>query len=75
MDISAEKSRERISNREMDRMERESVEFFDRVRKGYLQIASENTERVVCLDANKSIDELRDEITTKTIEKLNAALG
>jgi len=75
MDISAEQSRERISNREMDRMERESVEFFDRVRKGYLQIASENTERVVSLDANKSIDELRDEITTKTIEKLNVALG
>lgn len=75
MDISAEMSRERISYREMDRMESESVEFFDRVRQGYLQIASENPERVISLDANKSINKLKDEIATKTTEKLNASLG
>lgn len=75
MDISAEMSRERISDREMDRMESESVEFFDRVRQGYLQIGSENPERVISLDANKSINELKDEIATKTTEKLNASLG
>jgi dTMP kinase len=71
MDISAEMSRERISYREMD----ESVEFFDRVRQGYLRIASENPERVISLDANKSINELKDKIATKTTEKLNASLG
>lgn len=75
MDISTEMSKERISDREMDRMESESVEFFDRVRQGYLQIASENPERVISLDANKSINELKDEIATKTTEKLNASLG
>ena len=75
MDISAEMSRERISDREMDRMESESVEFFDRVRQGYLQIAAENPERVISLDANKSINELKDEIANKTTEKLNASLG
>ena len=75
MDITAEMSRERISNREMDRMESEPIEFFNKVRKGYLEIVSENPERVIPLDANKSIDELKDEITVKTIEKLNASLG
>ena len=75
MDISAEMSRERISYREMGRMESESVEFFDRVRQGYLRIASENPERVISLDANKSINELKDKIATKTTEKLNASLG
>ena len=75
MDITAEMSRERISNRAMDRMESESIEFFDKVRKGYLEIVSENPERVISLDATKSIDELKDEITLKTIEKLNASLG
>lgn len=75
LDITAEMSRERISDREMDRMESESIEFFDKVRQGYLKIASENPERVVCMDANKSIDELKDEIATKTKEKLNASLG
>ena len=75
LDITAEMSRERISDREMDRMESESIEFFDKVRQGYLKIASENPERVVCVDANKSIGELKDEIATKTNEKLNASLG
>tara|TARA_Y100000748_G_scaffold241641_1_gene205812 strand:+ start:1203 stop:1820 length:618 start_codon:yes stop_codon:yes gene_type:complete len=75
LDITAEMSRDRISDREMDRMESESIEFFDKVRQGYLKIASENPERVVCVDANKSIDELKDEIATKTKEKLNASLG
>ena len=56
-------------------MESEPIEFFNKVRKGYLEIVSENPERVISLDANKSIDELKDEITVKTIEKLNAALG
>lgn len=75
LDITAEMSRDRISDREMDRMESESIEFFDKVRQGYLKIASENPERVVCMDANKSIGELKDEIATKTNEKLNASLG
>ena len=75
LDITAEMSRERISDREMDRMESESIEFFDKVRQGYLKIASDNPERVVCVDANKSIGELKDEIATKTNEKLNASLG
>jgi dTMP kinase len=75
LDITAEMSRERISDREMDRMENESIEFFDKVRQGYLKIASENPERVICMDANKSIGELKDEIVTKTKEKLNASLG
>ena len=75
LDITAEMSRDRISDREMDRMESESIEFFDKVRQGYLKIASENPERVVCMDANKSIVELKDEIATKTKEKLNASLG
>ena len=75
LDITAEMSRDRISDREMDRMESESIEFFDKVRQGYLKIASENPERVVCMDANKSIDELKDDIATKTKEKLNASLG
>ena len=75
MDISAEKSRDRISHREMDRMESESIEFFDRVRNGYLEIASKNPERIVCLDSNRSIEDLQNEIVNKTLEKINAAVG
>ena len=74
MDISAKKSKERISGREMDRMEVEPLEFFEKVREGYLEIAEKSPDRVVCLDANKGIEELESEIFNKTIEKLNAAL-
>ena len=75
MDISTEKSKERISRREMDRMESEPQDFFERVRKGYLEIATKNPDRVVCLDANKSIEELKSQIIEKTLEKINATLG
>lgn len=74
MDISAELSRERISDREMDRMESESIDFFKKVREGYLQIAQDNPERVVMLDANKTIDELHESIKKIISNKLNVSL-
>ena len=74
MDISAELSRERISDREMDRMESESIDFFKKVREGYLQIAHDNPERVVVLDANKTIDELHETIKKIISNKLNVSL-
>ena len=74
LDISAKKSKERISSRKMDRMESESVEFFEKVRHGYLEIAKNNPSRIVCLDANKSIEELKTEIFNRTLKQLNAAL-
>ncbi|GIR08943.1 MAG: thymidylate kinase [Gammaproteobacteria bacterium] len=74
MDISAELSRERISDREMDRMESESIDFFKKVREGYLQIAHDNPERVVVLDANKTIDELHESIKKIISNKLNVSL-
>ena len=74
MDISAELSRERISDREMDRMESESIDFFKKVREGYLQIAHDNPKRVVVLDANKTIDELHESIKKTISNKLNVSL-
>lgn len=74
LDISAKKSKERISSRKMDRMESESVEFFEKVRHGYLEIAKNNPSRIFCLDANKSIEELKTEIFNRTLKQLNAAL-
>ena len=74
MDISAELSRERISDREMDRMESESIDFFKKVREGYLQIAHDNPERVVVLDANKTVDQLHESIKKIISNKLNVSL-
>lgn len=74
MDISAELSRERISDREMDRMESESIDFFKKVREGYLQIAHDNPGRVVVLDANKTVDQLHESIKKIISNKLNVSL-
>ena len=74
MDISAKRSKERISLREMDRMESESLKFFEKVRQGYLEIAVKSPDRIVCLDAEKSIEELKTEILNKTLEKINAPM-
>ena len=57
IDINENLSKQRISGREIDRMERESLEFFSRVRSGYLEI-SRNNNRVHIIDGEKSIDQI-----------------
>ncbi len=51
-----------------DRFELEAVEFHNRVRKGFLQIASEEPERVKMIDASRSQDEISEDII-KIIEE------
>jgi dTMP kinase len=52
------KGEERIQNR----MDRETTEFYDRVRKAYFGIAEREPERFKVLDANGSIDELQKKV-------------
>ena len=65
LDISVVEGRERIRARsggQEDRMEREPDSFFEKVRVGYLELANNNPERFVLLDAAKPADELELEI-------------
>jgi len=43
------------SKEEIDRLELAGIDFFDRVRKGYLKIADNDKKRVKVLDANRDI--------------------
>ena len=52
------KGEERVQNR----MDRETTEFYDRVRKAYLGIAEREPERFNVLDANGSIDEVQKKV-------------
>jgi dTMP kinase len=45
-----------------DRIERESLEFYDKVRKGYLEIAEREKERFVVISGERSIEEIRKDI-------------
>tara|TARA_B100002052_G_scaffold144490_1_gene132115 strand:+ start:411 stop:1028 length:618 start_codon:yes stop_codon:yes gene_type:complete len=75
MDITAEASKARIDDRELDRMESESLDFFNKVRSGYLEIAESNPDRIIVLDAELSVEDLQDKIFNEVKNRLNASLG
>ena len=65
MDIDPEAGRKRIGNREdseLDRLEREKMDFHYRVYDGYSRLCEEDSERVKRIDATGTIEEIKDEI-------------
>jgi dTMP kinase len=66
VDITPEESMERLLKRgdSIDRIERESVEFFENVRNGYLSIAG-NDPRFLVVDGSQGISDVQDEIRRK----------
>ena len=66
-------ARMRDGKRELDRIERESEEFFAAVRQGYLDLAKKNPARIVLLDASSSVKSLSKEIQS-LISQRNATL-
>jgi dTMP kinase len=63
LDQPAEIGLSRIKN--ADRLESESIEFHDRVRQEYLQLAGLDPERYLVIDARKPIVEIHQEITAR----------
>ncbi len=60
-DIDVETSMARVGE-EKDRMESAGMDFFNRVRNGYLEIAKHEPNRVKVLDAKKSIEEINNDV-------------
>lgn len=60
LDLPAELGLERAAQRNptKDRIESEKIEFFEKVRQGYLDRAKEDPKRFVIIDASKNIDEV-----------------
>ena len=61
LDVEPDVSRGRISDRELDRIEKENLEFYQRVRAGYLDLA-EKLERIKLIDASKDLESVGSEI-------------
>ena len=57
-DITVEEGFKRIEDRGKDRMENKGFEFHKKLRKGYLDIAKKESNRVVVIDASNSIEEV-----------------
>ena len=50
------------SNGQLDRMEKEAIEFFQAVRQGYLDLAKSEPKRFLVLDGSQSVEELETQI-------------
>ena len=61
LDVDVETSQSRVG-KEKDRMESAVIEFFERVRKGFLDIAKQEPERVKVVDSTQSIEEVHKQI-------------
>lgn len=60
-----------MENDRQDRFEREELEFHERVRRKYHEIAKQESSRVICLDANQEIQILHQEIIHLLKRKLS----
>ena len=61
LDVDVETSQKRVGD-EKDRMESAGVEFFERVRQGFLEIAKQEPERVKVVDSTQTIQEIHERI-------------
>lgn len=63
LDLPVEVGMQRAGQRgELDRFEKEELDFFERVRQGYLDRASQDPERFIVIDAAKTIPEVQSQI-------------
>ena len=60
-DVDVETSMKRVG-KEKDRMESAGVEFHNRVRQGYLELAKQEPQRIKVIDATKSIEEIHKKV-------------
>lgn len=60
-DIDVETSMKRVGS-EKDRMEKAGIEFHNRVRNGYLELAKQEPNRIKVIDATKSVEEIHQDV-------------
>ena len=60
-DVDVDTSMKRVG-KEKDRMESAGIDFHNRVRQGYLELAKQEPQRIKVIDATKSIEEIHDEV-------------
>ena len=61
LDVDVETSQARVGSQK-DRMESAGIEFFKRVRQGYLEIAKKEPERVKVVDSTQSIEDIHKKV-------------
>jgi len=75
LDPELAQTRNRKKGKSFDRLEKEDIEFHERVRAGYLEIAgiSDNRERVVVVPGNRPAPEIQEEIQKHVLSRLHSS--
>ncbi|WP_088810178.1 MULTISPECIES: dTMP kinase [unclassified Listeria] len=74
LDVDAATGLERIAasrGREINRLDKEDISFHDKVQKGYEEIIAMFPERIIRIDANRTPEEITDEIIAHILKRLN----
>ncbi|MFT5386897.1 MAG: dTMP kinase [Candidatus Omnitrophota bacterium] len=68
-DIPVKKGMDRIQNRKLDRIEQRSMDYHNKVREGYQQLAQTYKERIKTIDVDQTIEEIH-KIVIKCIDDI-----
>ena len=60
---------------DIDRLESEDIDFHERVKTGYLELAEKEPERVVVIDGTKNVEEIHQDIMKDMKKRYNNLLG
>ena len=70
--LALKRTEEKYAQRnQQDRLEQESIDFFERIKRGYQQLAEASPDRFVCIDGSKTKEQIHQQI----IEALETRLS
>jgi len=62
--------RKKINRQTLNRLDKETLIFHQKVKKAYLKIAKENRKRIIIIDADRKTEEIQKEILNSILENL-----
>ncbi|MEY4743765.1 MAG: hypothetical protein RIR34_1104 [Actinomycetota bacterium] len=71
LDAASARARRNTTGQEPDRLEREKVEFFEATRQAFLQLASNEPDRFLVVDASQTVEQMQAQIRAR----VNTVLG
>ncbi len=74
LDLPVEEGMKRMTHKKLDRLELENIEFHRKVRKGFLAVAKEETDRYIIIDASQSVEAINKIIEAIISSKLKDGL-
>ena len=75
LDVARGLGRRRDEGEEMNRLDLETIEFHERVRRGYLALAAAELGRWVYIDADRSVDTVQSDVRRVVVQRLTAVGG